>query len=61
MSSSKWPSVATGITGEGILTTIWHTYVIIERYTPSVVPMMRAARQQQGEIGFAAINAVDEP
>jgi hypothetical protein len=48
-------------TGEGILTTIWHTYGIIERYTPSAVPAMRAARQQHGEIGFRAINRVDIP
>ncbi len=52
--------VAVG-TGEGIVTTMWHTYGIIERYTPSVVPAMRAARQQHGEIGFTAINAVHEP
>jgi len=48
-------------TGEGVVTTIWHSYGIIGRYTPSVVPAMRAARQQHGEIGFAAINAVHEP
>jgi hypothetical protein len=48
-------------TGEGIVTTLWHTYGIIERYTPSLVPAMRAARQQHGEIGFAAINAIDVP
>ena len=48
-------------TGEGIVDTIWHTYGIIERYMPSVDPQMRAARQQHGEIGFAAINAIDEP
>jgi hypothetical protein len=52
--------VAVG-TGEGIVTTMWHTYGIIERYTPSVVPAMRAARQQHGEIGFTAINAIHEP
>ena len=39
-------------TGDGILTTMWHTYGIIERYTPSVVPAMQAARQQHGEIGL---------
>ena len=44
-------------TGEGIVTTLWHTYGIIERYTPSLVPAMRAARQQHGEIGFATVNA----
>ena len=48
-------------TGEGIVTTLWHTYGIIERYTPSLVPAMRAARQQQGEIGFTAINTIDVP
>ena len=52
--------VAVG-TGEGIVTTLWHTYGIIERYTPSVVPAMQAARQQHGEIGFAAINMIDVP
>src|SRR4029077_20868037 len=50
-----------GATGEAILPTLWHPYGIIERYTPSVVPAMRAARQQHGEIGFAAINLIDEP
>jgi hypothetical protein len=48
-------------TGEGIVTTLWHTYGIIERYTPSVVPAMQAARQQHGEIGFTAINRIDVP
>jgi hypothetical protein len=48
-------------TGEGIVTSLWHTYGIIERYTPSLMPAMRAARQQQGEIGFAAINHIDVP
>ena len=40
---------------------MWHTYGIIEHYTPSVVPAMRAARQQHGEIGFTAINAINVP
>jgi ABC-type multidrug transport system fused ATPase/permease subunit len=48
-------------TGYGVLTTIWHTYGIIERYTPSAVPAMRAARQQRGEIGFTLINDIDVP
>ena len=48
-------------TGEGVLTTIWHTYGIIERYTPSAAPAMHAARQQHGEIGFTAFNAVHVP
>jgi hypothetical protein len=48
-------------TGEGVLTTILHTYGIMERYTPSVVPAMRAARQQHGELHFEALNAVQVP
>jgi hypothetical protein len=48
-------------TGYGVLTTIAHTYGIIGRYTPSVVPAMRAARQQHGKIGFAIVNAIDVP
>ena len=47
--------------GEGILTIIWHTYGIMERYTPSIVPVMRAARQQRGEWHFEAINAIHVP
>jgi hypothetical protein len=47
--------------GEGVLNTIWHTYGIIEHYTPAVVPAMRAARQQQGELDFKAINTIDQP
>ena len=48
-------------TGEGVLTVIWHTYGIMERYTPSAVPAMRAARQQHGELHFEALNAVQVP
>jgi hypothetical protein len=40
---------------------MWHTYGIMQRYTPSVVPAMRAARQQYGELHFAAINRVHVP
>ena len=48
--------------GEGVLNIIiWHTYSIIQRYTPQLVPAMRAARQQQGEISFTAINALQYP
>ena len=48
-------------TGEGVVPIIWHTYGIMERFTPSVVPAMRAARQQHGELHFEAINAVHVP
>jgi hypothetical protein len=47
--------------GEGVVTTMWHTYGIMERYTPPVVPAMRAARQQRGELDFAAINLIHVP
>ncbi|MDA9421890.1 MULTISPECIES: hypothetical protein [Bradyrhizobium] len=48
-------------TGEG--TTVWipHTYGIIERYIPSQVAPMRAARQQHWELGFDAINRLHVP
>jgi hypothetical protein len=48
-------------TGEGELTTIWHTYGMIEKFTSSVVPAMHAARQQHGELHFGPINAVHVP
>jgi hypothetical protein len=48
-------------TGEGVLNTIWHSYGIIERYTPVALPAMRAAHQQQGEINFQAVNRIDVP
>ena len=57
-SAKQLVSVATG---EGVLTSILHTYGIMERYTPSVVPDMRAARQQHGELHFEALNAVQVP
>jgi hypothetical protein len=47
--------------GEGVLTTIWHTTGMIERFTPSTGPAMRAARQQQGDIDFGPLNAVHVP
>jgi hypothetical protein len=47
--------------GEGVLPRIWHTYGIIDRYMPSVSPDMRAARQQDGEVSFHALNALHVP
>lgn len=48
-------------TGEGVEDMIWHTYGIIERYEPSLVAGMRAARQQQGEIDFTLFNRIHIP
>jgi hypothetical protein len=48
-------------TGEGVVNSIWHTYGIIGRYMPQLVPQMRAARQQRGEINFTMINRLQYP
>ncbi|HET7192589.1 MAG TPA: hypothetical protein VFI98_11850 [Pseudolabrys sp.] len=48
-------------TGEGVINSIWHTYGIIERYTPHLVAHMREARQQTAGIDFTAINALHYP
>jgi hypothetical protein len=47
--------------GEGVVTSIWHTYGIIDRHMPSIAPAMRAARQQRGEVSFHALNALHAP
>jgi hypothetical protein len=47
--------------GEGVVNSIWHTYGIIDRYMPGIAPAMRAARQQHGEVGFRALNALHVP
>ena len=48
-------------TGEGVLDEIWHTYRIIERYSPQLLPAMQAAHQQKGELSFTAINRLHYP
>jgi len=48
-------------TGEGVVHWVWHTYFIVQHYTPRLVPAMWAARQQRGEISFAAINTFQYP
>jgi hypothetical protein len=47
--------------GEGVEDTLWHTYAIVEKFEPSVVADMRAARQQQGDVDFAAFNRIHVP
>jgi hypothetical protein len=47
--------------GEGVVNWVWHTYGIIDRFTPQLAPAMHAARQQQGGFSFDAINAVQYP
>jgi hypothetical protein len=48
-------------TGEGTSVWIPHTYGIIERYIPSQVAPMRAARQQNWQLDFTIINWVHVP
>jgi len=48
-------------TGEGTINSIMHTYGIIERYIPAQKKPMWAARQQHGDINFAAVNLVHVP
>jgi hypothetical protein len=47
--------------GEGVVNTTWHTYWAIEKFAPGAAARMHAARQQHGEIGFAAINRIHQP
>lgn len=50
--------------GEGVNNQLWHTYGIIGHYLPGMVPALRAARQQRGEIGertFKRINRLHKP
>jgi len=48
-------------TGEGVLNIIWHTYGMIEKFTPRLAPAMHAARQQKGELSFITINEFQYP
>jgi hypothetical protein len=48
-------------TGEGVVDGIWHTYRIIEEYTPRLASFMHLARQQNGEMSFVAINWLQYP
>jgi hypothetical protein len=48
-------------TGEGSDVWMPHTYGIIERYLPTQLPAMRAARQQHWNINFAPVNWIHIP
>jgi hypothetical protein len=48
-------------TGEGVLPSAWHSQGMIEKHAPKTFAAMRAARQQRGELGFAAINELHRP
>jgi hypothetical protein len=44
-----------------VVNTIWHTYWAIDKFAPSATAAMHAARQQHGEVGFAALNRIHQP
>jgi hypothetical protein len=48
-------------TGWGVLDSIWHTHGMIENFAPAMLPAMKAARQQKGELDFDAINRLHVP
>ena len=48
-------------TGYGVQADIWHTYGTIETFAPEMLPAMKAARQQKGELDFKATNRVHVP
>jgi hypothetical protein len=48
-------------TGEGVVSTAWHTVGMIEKFTPRAAPAMFASRLQRGELDFTAINAIHKP
>lgn len=48
-------------TGEGINANMWHTYGIIERFTPYNKNAMRAAHQQHNDLSFRLIDKVHIP
>ena len=48
-------------TGEGVLDHLWHTRIIIEKFTPQLARAMDAAHQQNFEFDFTAINRLHYP
>jgi hypothetical protein len=47
--------------GAGVNNRVWHTYGIIDRFIPSEGPAVYAARQQQGQLDFTAVNRLHVP
>jgi hypothetical protein len=47
--------------GYGVHNQLWHTYGIMERFIPSQIAPMRAARQQNGGIDFTLLNRIHVP
>ncbi len=47
--------------GAGVHDRVWHTYGIFERFIPSEVSAMHAARQQRGALDFTDINRLHVP
>ena len=47
--------------GEGVVSTAWHTVGMVEKFTPHAAPGMFASRLQRGELDFTAINTIHKP
>ena len=47
--------------GEGVVSTAWHTVGMVEKFTPHAAPAMFASRLQRGELDFTAINTIHKP
>lgn len=48
-------------TGEGVLSDLWHTRTIIEKFTPALTKDMNASRQMREGISFDALNELHYP
>jgi hypothetical protein len=58
---ATWDQLVLVRTGDGVDQPLPHTYGIIGQYIPQLLPAMKAARQQNGEMHFDAINRLHVP
>jgi hypothetical protein len=48
-------------TGEGVVPWAWHSYGMMQRYTPWVMPALDASKQMRRQIDFGPINEIHYP
>jgi len=48
-------------TGEGVVYWVWHSYGMMQRYTPWVMPALDASRQMKRQIDFTLVNRLHYP
>jgi hypothetical protein len=48
-------------TGEGVVYWVWHSYGMMQRYTPWVMPALDASRQMKRQLDFTLINRLHYP